>query len=118
MVRSPFEAVPSAVSWMSHNFRSFHDTENTYETERIIGWISHWYTYPVRVLKEYSVSACAIETYDDLVSDPKNLVLKIYHRFGFTVSPDFEAALDNAASRAGTYKSRHAYTLESMGLTP
>jgi len=117
MVRSPFEAVPSAVSWMSHNFRSFHDTENTYETERIIGWISHWYTYPVRALKAYPASTWAIETYDDLVFDPKNLVLNIYQRFGFTVSADFEAALDNAARQAGTYQSRHIYTLENMGLT-
>jgi hypothetical protein len=118
MVRSPFEAVPSAVSWMSHNLRSFHDTANTYETERILDWISHWYTYPIRVLKAYPASAWAIETYDDLVSDPKNLVLNLYRRFGFSVSADFEATLDDAARRAGTYQSRHAYALEDMGLTP
>jgi hypothetical protein len=118
MVRSPFEAVPSAVSWMSYNFRSFHVTENQYETERILGWIGHWYTYPVEALKAYPEDSRAIEVYDDLVGDPKSLVLKLYGRFGFYATPDFTAMLDEASNRARTYKSRHQYTLGEMGLTP
>jgi len=117
MVRNPLEAVPSAISWMTHNFQQFHDMKDRYETERILGWISHWYTYPVARLKNYPESVRVIAPYEELAADPKGLVTKIYGHFGFEIPPVFAPVLDEAQQRAAGYQSAHQYTLERMGLT-
>lgn len=117
MVRTPFEAVPSAVSWMSYNVNTFHISENRYHTERIIDGIAHWYKYPVEQLMKYPESSQSIETYDKLVSQPKAVVEGFYKRFGFSVSDAFQKKLENADQNAKSYKSRHLYSLEDMGLS-
>lgn len=117
MVRTPFEAVPSAISWMSHNFKQFHDMNAQYQTERILNWISHFYTYPVTQLKKYPENVRAIATYEELTGNPKALVKGIYSRFGFDVPASFEPVLDQEQQRAAAYKSFHEYDLDRIGLS-
>ena len=117
MVRTPLEAVPSAVSWMSYNMNTFHVSENRYHTERIIDGIGHWYDYPLTQLANYPETAHAIETYGNLVSEPKQTIENFYHRFGFSVSDGFDAVLKHADQTAKKYKSSHRYSLAEMGLS-
>ena len=118
MGRTPFEAVPSAISWMSYNFKAFHEMPRPYETERIIDWISHWYTEPIEALNHHSEDMWAIETYNDLVSDPAGFMERVCNRFGYAISSNFREILDAENQRARTYQSRHQYDLAEMGLTP
>ncbi len=116
MVRTPFEAVPSAISWMSTNFKTFHTIENRYETERIIDWISHWYTEPVEILSRYPKDIWTIETYNELVTDAAGFMTRVCERLGYPVSENFRAILDAENRRAKSYQSRHRYNLADMGL--
>jgi hypothetical protein len=117
MVRNPLEAVPSAISWMSYNFNTFHVSESPFHTERIINGIGHWYRYPVEQLANYPESAHAIETYDNLVAQPKVTIEDFYKRFGFSLSDAFQTLLEHADQKAKNYKSSHRYTLEEMDLS-
>ena len=55
--------------------------------------------------------------YKDLVADPKGTVEKIYQRFGFEMSDEYEKILQMEASKAKSFRSRHRYSLKKVGLS-
>lgn len=56
--------------------------------------------------------------YTDIVSDPMNVVEKIYDRFGFTISDaSRKAMLAEVHDSPQHQRGRHSYTLEKYGLT-
>jgi hypothetical protein len=55
--------------------------------------------------------------YDELAQDPQGVITRMYEKFGFEVSDDFRAALEQANAAAQTYESKHRYSLEGIGLT-
>ena len=69
-VRQPFEALPSAISWVSYGFAQFNTADQAVVTEKILSLISHFYTYPLEQLDKRPGNCRLIETYDNLVSDP------------------------------------------------
>ncbi|QVL47675.1 MAG: sulfotransferase [Thiocapsa sp.] len=116
-VRTPFDAVPSAISWMSHNSATFHKTESRFETETIIDAIGHWYTYPLEALEAYPKATYEIMLYDDLVAHPSQVVTDLYAKFQIEIREDFENHLEVAERRAKAYRSEHHYQLAEMGLS-
>lgn len=116
-VRHPFEALPSAISWVSYGFNQFNTADQAVVTQKILSLISHFYTYPLEQLDRQPENRRIIETYDNLVKDPGAFVKRIYHRLGFTVSDDYQAYLDRETVKARTYKSKHGYSLDQYGLT-
>lgn len=118
MVRHPFEAVPSAISWISYGFYQFNSAEQSVVTEKILSWISHFYTYPIDQLDKRPEDSQMIATYDTLVGDPAAFVTAIYERFGFDMSKSYSRYLDAQNQKSKNYKSSHGYSLEQYGLTP
>lgn len=117
-VRHPFEAIPSAISWVSYGFYQFNTAEQSVITEKILTLMSHWYTYPLEQLDKRPEDCRMIATYDTLVRDPGAFVTRIYGRFGFAISEKYQQFLDNETARSKQYKSKHDYSLEKYGLTP
>jgi len=116
-VRQPFEALPSAISWVSYGFAQFNTADQTVVTEKILSLISHFYTYPLEQLDKQPESCRIIETYDNLVSNPGAFVKQIYDRFGFSVSEKYQAYLDRETEKAKRYQSRHSYSLDQYDLS-
>jgi hypothetical protein len=117
MVRHPFEAIPSAISWVSYGFYQFNSVDQTQLTEKILSIMSHWYTYPLAELDKRPHDSQAIETYDDLVKDPGEFMKRIYLRLGFNMSGVFHDFLADESEKAKRYKSKHDYSLEQYGLS-
>jgi len=117
MVRTPFEAVPSAISWISYGFARFNTADQPVMTEKILSMISNWYTYPIDQLDRRPENNRAVEKYDHLVSDPGGFVTMLYDRFGYHMSDHYRQLLQQETDRAKNYKSNHAYSLEQYGLT-
>ena len=116
MVRHPFEAIPSAISWVSYGFKQFNTADQQILTSRILGLMSHWYMYPVTELDKRPETCRAVLEYDDLVKDPDGFVKRLYLRFGFPVSAGFNDFLTEETKKAKHYKSRHDYSLGGYGL--
>jgi len=116
MVRHPFEAIPSAISWVSYGFNQFNTADQQVLTDRILRLMSPWYTYPLAELDKRPESSQMIEKYDDLVSNPAAFVKRVYLRFGFSISTAFDAFLLTESEKAKKYKSRHDYSLGGYGL--
>lgn len=117
MVRSPFEAVPSAISWISYGFVQFNDIDPSLGPGMIMDLISHWYTYPLEELDRRPENEQMIDVYDNLTGDPDAFVSGLYERFGYDMSGDYKALLEEQTRNAKKYKSKHSYSLEQYGLT-
>ena len=117
LVRSPMEAVPSALSFMSFCMRSFNSDVGKEATDRIRENIAQWYTYPLEKLPDYPEVSWMIEDYRNLTKDPAGTVKRLYGRFGFEVSRRYLEVLMQEMETEKKYKSEHHYCLDEFGLT-
>ena len=115
-VRQPFEALPSAISWVSYGFNQFNTADQTVVTEKILSLISHFYTYPLEQLDKRPESCRIIEIYDNLIRDPGAFVKTVYNRFGFILSEEYQQYLDCETDKSKKYQSKHSYSLDQYGL--
>lgn len=116
-VRTPLEAVPSALSWMTFCINLFNSGVERDASDRIREAIAHFYTYPLEKLREYPNENWAIESYLNIVGNPVQTVKKLYKHFGFELSDEYLEVLQEEAGKAKKYESKHEYSLEEFGLT-
>jgi hypothetical protein len=118
LVRNPLEAVPSFLNMMQYSWRVLGGQPDSDPLRRhVVDLIRHWYTYPLERLARAPEDRYVFVRYDDLVTDPEATVAGIYDRFGFDMSPVYAQVLKMEAQKARRYRSRHAYSLEQVGLT-
>ena len=56
--------------------------------------------------------------YTDLVSDPENTVLNCFERMGYSAGDKTRTMLKKESERACTFRSKHVYSFEELGLNP
>jgi DNA-binding transcriptional ArsR family regulator len=118
LVREPVDMLLSTISWLGFTWRVFSDPLVKYPfIDEIIEFSKHWYEYPLRVLSQADPDKYMIIKYDELVADPEQTARKIYRKFGYKLSPDFERALITESEKSKRYSSNHTYSLEEMGIT-
>jgi hypothetical protein len=118
LVREPVDMLLSTINWLGFTWRVFSDPLVKYPfIDEIIEFSKHWYEYPLRVLSQADPDKYMIIKYDELVADPEQMVRKIYQKFGYKISPDFERALITESEKSKRYSSNHTYSLEEMGIT-
>ncbi len=119
LVRSPLRVVPSSVSMFSNHWRTYGEPEQDYPKtayEVIQKQAKHWYLYPHQYLKSLPQDQYVMVRYRDLVADPQATVEGIYQRFGIDMTAEYEQILTIESEIAKQYKSKHKYSLKSMGL--
>jgi len=77
----------------------------------------HWYRYPLEQMDAIPEGHAAIVTYDELTQDPERTVQRIYKELKLNMGSDFAAVLNAEAQKSKSYKSRHHYDLNSLGLS-
>ena len=118
IVRSPFQVIPSSISLFSKHCRTYGDPETEYNLqETVIEHSKHWYLYPHQYLKNLPASQYIRVRYKDLVTDPKGTIEEVYRRFEFDLSPEYARILEAEAEKARSYRSKHRYSLDKMGLS-
>jgi hypothetical protein len=118
IVRNPLQVIPSSISLFSKHCHTYGDPETDYALqETVIEHSKHWYLYPHQYLKDLPPSQYIRVRYKDLVADPKGTIEAIYRQFGFKHSPEYAKILQAEAEKAKSYKSKHRYSLQEMGLS-
>jgi hypothetical protein len=84
--------------------------------DEFIELMKYYYFYPVEFFKDRK-DLCNFIKYDDLVSQPDEIVEDLYAWLGIEYSENFAAVVERETHREHTYKSKHEYPLEKMGLT-
>jgi hypothetical protein len=118
LVRNPLDTVPSIISWMSYQWKQFSDpAENYLFKDYMLELAKEWYEYPLERFAMAPEDSYAIIRYEDLAQNPRQIISDIYEKFGFELSPEFEKILTETSKSSTSFKSKHKYSLENMGLT-
>ncbi len=118
IVRNPLKVIPSSVSMFSAHCQTYGDPEDEYTLQdTMIEQGKHWYLYPHQYLKRLPAEQYAVVRYKDLVEDPKAAIETIYQHFGIQLSQEYAKTLQREAEKAKSYKSKHKYSLQAMGLS-
>jgi hypothetical protein len=118
IIRNPLQVIPSSISLFSKHCKTYGDPESEYNLqETVIEHSKHWYIYPHQYLKGLPSEQYIRVNYQDLVADPKATIENIYRQFGFDLSPEYERILLAEAEKARSFKSKHRYSLNKMGLS-
>jgi len=104
LVRSPMRVIPSSVSMFSNHWQTYGEPDEQYPqsaTDVMQEQAKHWYIYP---------------RYRDLVRDPQAVIEHIYLRFGIEMTEEYRKILVEESEKAKTFKSKHKYSMQEMGL--
>jgi hypothetical protein len=119
IARHPYDAVPSMASMFTamYEFHSPHIPKD-HPSKRV--WAQYgidFFRYSKEMRKEIPASQFIAVTYNELLSEPQDMVQKIYQHFGWDASEEFLAKLSKEEKRNSNYRSSHEYSLESYGLS-
>ncbi len=119
IVRDPREAIPSAVSlfyamWQSH---SPSIGPSSPATRALADMFLEHYRILCAEGRQQPPETWATLRFETLVEDPIGAVQSIYDGFGWTISPQFRARLEQATADSRRFKSKHSYDLARFGLT-
>ena len=118
LVRNPLETVPSIVSWLSFQWKQFSDPVDEYVfKDYLLELAREWYEYPLECFSKAPEDSYAIVRYEDLMRNPGQVIMDLYGKFDFQVSPEFRSILDQSNQQAACYKSKHTYSLRKIGLS-
>jgi len=114
LVRNPLDVVPSSISVARAIIRSTAGGESEADLdEQAYEMIRFYYAYPLERLASLPDDRFLIVRYEDLVRQPKQVVLEIYERLGLSLTSAFEKRLDEEAAVMRNYQSSHRYSLDS-----
>lgn len=120
-VRSPYDAVPSLISFLSFSWSRFDNDKRGDEfNQLILDLVGHWYRHPADRMEKLGTGPDgrhAFVKYDDLTRDPQSVLEDLYRRIGLQFGPRFQEMLDKEMSKAKSYKSQHEYDLADFGLS-
>lgn len=117
-VRTPYEAAPSLLSFLTFSWRKFRNDDRGFGfRDMILKLTGYWYRWPMERLPKWPDSQHEFVLYDKLRARPREVVEELYQRFGLTITPRFRAMLDAEEARARAYESRHEYSLGQYSLS-
>lgn len=119
IVRHPYRSVASHVSvfypvWQAHSPELPKDSAVSKSYARLaVRWFQHLFEFRKKIdpRQYYGID------YRDLTRDPRETIEKVYAHFGWTLSDDFRARLEEATRRQRKFESKHDYSLEEFGLS-
>jgi len=119
LVRHPYRATPSLVSMFSAPWAFFRPRarQDPDACRAVARMLFDFYHYFEELKKEIPEERFLEVLYEDLVADPRAVVERVYDKFDLRMTEDYRRALREEAGRSRTYKSRHVYRLEDVGLT-
>jgi hypothetical protein len=118
LVRNPLQVVPSAISVARVIIRSAFGTEPQADLdEHIYEALKFYYSYPLQRLARLPEDRFVVVNYEDLIRQPRQVVERIYERFGLPLKPDYKQLLDQEVASMRQYKSRHRYSLDQCSVT-
>ncbi len=111
MMRHPYECIPSLIDLMSWYWRNMGAPQPVIEAEahQFREKMIEQFRYAVDVADAMPGDRCAMVRFEDLLADPKAVVLELYQRFGLTVSPAFDEYLEGERQHALSFRSKHQY---------
>lgn len=119
LVRHPYEAIASMISmftvpWSVHSPEKVSDPQYT---GQIASLLIDYYRYMLELKQSLPADRYIEVRYEDLISQPQQVVENIYRQFGLPMSAEYQTWLEAETNKARAYKSSHSYRLADFGLS-
>jgi len=116
-VRHPYKTIPSITSMFAAPWSLIApDIPKNSPEYRSWGKLTiAFYLHFLKMTEQLNPDRLYWVKYKDFVKSPKDTVLGIYEKFGWTVSPQFLQRLEEQTSKGRSYQSKHSYSLEEYG---
>jgi hypothetical protein len=118
LARNPVDMIASKTSYFNFCWQYFNNLPPYPFTDFMLRFTKFWYTYPLARLEALPEDRYLVVKYQQLTQGLSSIIEQIYHKFGLTISPRFEAILAGAVAHSKTYNSQHNYSLEQMDYSP
>lgn len=117
-VRHPAETTPSLVNMLVKGWQALGCDERDVQdsAEWLKGNQIDSFAHAFEFLDTLPERDFAVVTFQELISEPRAAVEKIYARFGFEISDDYAAFLDGEQARSRSYESQHRYDADALGV--
>lgn len=117
LVRNPFDCMPSMMNYMASGWKFFGNPLEPYPyKEDFFEVMRHYYLYPAEYFQD-KPDECLFVKYDELLSQPDEVVIDLYDWMGLPLSDDYASLLEEETRQQKTYRSKHQYDLQQMGLS-
>lgn len=119
IIRHPYKSVASHVSlfvpvWQTHS----PEIERRGPVSKAYAALAvEWYKHLFQFRLKADPARYHCIDYRELVRHPRETIEQVYAHFGWPVSPELHARLEQATARQREFKSTHEYTLEEFGLS-
>ncbi len=119
LVRHPYQSIPSLISMFAVPWKTMAPkaAKRTETFQALAEIIFAYYKHILEIKKTLPAEQFLEIHYDDLVANPQLAVERIYHHFQIPPNDMYERFLAEESKQAGSYKSKHHYTLEEFGLS-
>jgi hypothetical protein len=119
IIRDPCKSVASHVSlfvpvWQKHSPEITSDGEVSKAYAYLaIEWYKHLFQFRnvIDPARYYCID------YRELTQNPRAMIQEVYKHFGWSISEDYAATLDEATGKQKAFKSNHHYSLAQFGLS-
>ena len=117
LIRTPFEAMPSMLDYMSTGWNFFCDPLEPFPfKDEVIDVMKYYYLYPATFFEEQK-ERCNFIKYEDFVQQPDEFVEDLYAWLELDYSEAFGETVTRETNAARRYRSQHKYSIEKMGLS-
>ncbi|CAK8996924.1 Putative ZDHHC-type palmitoyltransferase 5 (Zinc finger DHHC domain-containing protein 5), partial [Durusdinium trenchii] len=115
MVRDPYNAIPSMVSYIAHCWATFASPTTPYPFKaELTGMCSLHYSYPVGVSRansDFAARVCFVH-YELCIQDLANSFMDLYAQLGLPITGRMAGVLAREAVAVKGFRSNHAYSLQ------
>jgi hypothetical protein len=119
LVRNPLEVIPSTISLTHEIWRSTVNVRSGYPFKnQVYKTLEFFYDHALSRLEEAPGDSYVLVKYEELIRQPRQVLQKVYRKFGFEIDPKFIEILREEEIKAQNYKSGHVYSLRQFNLTP
>jgi hypothetical protein len=117
LARSPIEAMPSMLDYMSSGWKIFCDPLEPYPfKDEFFQVMRYFYLYPIEYFNGRD-GRCKFLKYEHLVHHPDKVVEDLYDWLHLDYSNQYREIVARETEAARSYKSQHKYSIEKVGLT-
>ncbi len=118
LVRHPYQAIPSMLSLFTAPWR-FHSPDVALDGPEVLRLAELAVEYYLKLEEPLpgTTHEPVVVRYDELISDTRGTVQRIYAELGLPMSDTLVRALDAELANQGEYRSTHKYNLSQFGLS-
>jgi hypothetical protein len=116
LVRPPEQMLPSTINLWDSNWKAYGSPGEDFPLQDVIEeYTQYWYSYPQDELGDLPEDKYSVVYFENLVTNPKKEVMRIYQQFGFEIDEEYLGILEKETINSRQYTSSNHYSLDHMG---